>query len=75
MKTIKVFAAVLALTSLSFGTFAAQEIATVSVSGAKTLSGFEAQVAAKAQAAGATSYRIISATGDNQLRGTAVLYK
>ncbi len=76
MKTIKTFAAVLALTSLSFGTFAAeQQIGTVSVSGAKTLSGFESQVAAKAQAAGASSYRIVSATGDNQLRGTAVLYK
>lgn len=75
MKTIKTFAAVLALTSLSFGTFAAEQIGTVSVSGAKTLSGFESQVAAKAQAAGASSYSIDSATGDNQLRGTTVLYK
>ncbi|WP_225087921.1 YdgH/BhsA/McbA-like domain containing protein [Pectobacterium colocasium] len=75
MKTIKNFIAVIALSTLSFGAFAAQEIATVSVSGAKTLDGFEAQVAQKAKKAGASSYRIVSATGNNQLRGTAILYK
>ena len=75
MKTIKNFASLLALTSLSFGTFAAEQIGTDSVCGAKPLGGVASQVAAKAQAAGASSYRIVSATGDNQLRGTAVLYK
>lgn len=75
MKSIKTFAAVMALASLSFGTFAAEQVGTVSVSGAHTLGSFEAQVAAKAHAAGASSYRIVSATGNDQLRGTAVLYK
>ncbi|AIA71273.1 putative exported protein [Pectobacterium atrosepticum SCRI1043] len=75
MKTIKNFIAVIALSTLSFGAFAAQEIATVSVSGAKTLDAFEVQVAQKAQQAGASSYRIVSATGRDQLHGTAVLYK
>lgn len=49
MKSIKNFIAVIALSTLSFGAFAAQEIATVSVSGAKSLDAFEAQVAQKAK--------------------------
>lgn len=75
MKSIKTFATVLALTTLSFGSFAAEKIATVSVGDVSTLDAFEAQVAAKAQAAGASSYRIVSVIGDDHLRGTAVLYK
>jgi len=35
----------------------------------------EAHLAEKAAAAGATSYKIIEASGNNQLHGTAVLYK
>ncbi|MFT8210918.1 MAG: YdgH/BhsA/McbA-like domain containing protein [Symbiopectobacterium sp.] len=75
MNVIKKFAAVVALGLVSFGSFAAQEVGTVQISGAETLSAFEAQVAAKAEAAGATSYKIVSATGGDQLRGTAILYK
>ncbi|KFX07210.1 multiple stress resistance protein BhsA [Pectobacterium betavasculorum] len=75
MKIIKNFIAVITLSSLSFGAFAAQEIATLSVSGAKTLDAFEAQVAQKAKKAGASSYRIVSATGHDRLHGTAILYK
>ncbi|MGX8942971.1 YdgH/BhsA/McbA-like domain containing protein [Symbiopectobacterium sp. Eva_TO] len=48
---------------------------TVQVSGAETLSAFEAQVAAKAEAAGASSYKIVSVAGNDQLRGTEILYK
>ncbi len=75
MNVIKKFAAVVALGLVSFGSFAAQEVGTVQVSGAETLSALETQVAAKAEAAGASSYKIISATGNDQLRGTAILYK
>ncbi|MCV9877240.1 YdgH/BhsA/McbA-like domain containing protein [Brenneria izbisi] len=73
MKIIKNFVAIIALSTLSFGALAAQE--TVSVRGAATLDTFEAQVAAKAEAAGASSYRIVSVTGQDQLNGTAILYK
>ena len=75
MNVIKKFAAVVALGLVSFGSFAAQEVGTVQVSGAETLSALEAQVASKAEAAGASSYKIVSATGNDQLRGTAILYK
>ena len=75
MNVIKKFAAVVALGLVSFGSFAAQEVGTVQVSGAETLSAFEAQVAAKAEAAGASSYKIVSVAGNDQLRGTAILYK
>ncbi|MCW2473378.1 MULTISPECIES: YdgH/BhsA/McbA-like domain containing protein [unclassified Symbiopectobacterium] len=75
MNVIKKFAAVVALGLVSFGSFAAQDVGTVQVSGAETLSAFEAQVAAKAEAAGASSYKIVSVTGNDQLRGTAILYK
>ncbi|MBG6244824.1 multiple stress resistance protein BhsA [Candidatus Symbiopectobacterium sp. 'North America'] len=75
MNVIKKFAAVVALDLVSFGSFAAQDMGTVQVSGAETLSAFEAQVAAKAEAAGASSYKIVSVAGNDQLRGTAILYK
>ena len=84
MKTIK-YAAV-ALTTLSFGAFAAEsltaaqansmnKIGVVSAEGATTLDGLEARLAAKAEAAGATGYTITSANTNNKLSGTAVIYK
>ncbi|MGK2889298.1 MAG: YdgH/BhsA/McbA-like domain containing protein [Candidatus Malihini olakiniferum] len=76
MNIIKKFSAIFALGLIYFGSFAAQNIGTVDVSGAETLSAFEAQqVAAKAEAAGASSYKIVSATGNDQLCSTAILYK
>lgn len=75
MNVIKKFASVVALGLVSFGSFAAQDMGTAQVSGAETLSAFEAQVAAKAEAAGASSYKIVSVAGNDQLRGTAILYK
>ena len=85
MKTVKYAVAVLALTTLSFGAFAAQEIApeqtqnlnkigVVSAQGATTLDGLEARLAAKAEAAGAKAYTITSAHSNNKLSGTAVIY-
>jgi len=73
MKSIKKIAAIIVLTTVSFGSMAA-EIGTVTATGS-TLSGLEAQLAEKAATAGATSYKIIEASGNNQLHGTAVLYK
>ncbi|WP_268628505.1 DUF1471 domain-containing protein, partial [Escherichia coli] len=38
-------------------------------------SSLEKKLAAKADAQGASSYRIISAGGNNMLSGTAIIYK
>ncbi|WP_049280698.1 multiple stress resistance protein BhsA [Serratia marcescens] len=70
----------------SFATFAAEPISSqqadsltatgvVSAGHATTLSSLEKKLAAKADAQGASSYRIISAGGNNMLSGTAVIYK
>jgi hypothetical protein len=45
------------------------------VSGASDLTSLENSLAAKADAAGAKTFQIISTTGDNKLHGTAVIYK
>ncbi|QYM92920.1 DUF1471 domain-containing protein [Dickeya zeae] len=82
MNAIKNIVVVITLATVSFGTFAAtevqhaasQSVGTVSAS-ANTLDGLQANLAEKASAAGAKSFRIISATGsDSQLRGVAELY-
>lgn len=86
MKNIKYAVAAIALSALSFGAFAAQpvtqtqaqkmnEMGTVSVDGASTLDGMEAQLAQKAAAAGASGYAITSANTNNKVSGTAVIYK
>ncbi|ATO35334.1 Multiple stress resistance protein BhsA [Dickeya dianthicola] len=87
MKAIKNIVAVIALATVSFGTFAATTSAatevqqSVSLSAgtvsatAATLDGLQANLSEKANAAGAKSFRIISATsGENQMRGVAELY-
>ena len=86
MKTIKYAVAAIALTTLSFGAFAAQsvteaqaqnmnKIGVVSAEGATTLDGLEAKLAEKAAAAGASGYTITSANTNNKLSGTAVIYQ
>lgn len=86
MKTTKLTIAALILSTLSFGAFAAQEvnstsapqgekIGVVSASGAYTLSELESELAAKADAAGASSFKITSASGYNLMHGTAEIYK
>lgn len=86
MKTIKYFAAAAAIALTSFATFAAEPISSqqadnltaagiVSAGHATTLSNLEKKLAAKADAQGASSYRIISAGGNNMLSGTAIIYK
>ncbi|WP_318364978.1 DUF1471 family protein YbiJ [Enterobacter sp.] len=85
MKTIKYAVAAIALSTLSFGAFAAQpvtaaqaqsmnKIGVVTAEGATTLDGLEAQLAEKASAAGAKGYSITSANTSNKMSGTAVIY-
>ncbi|NKI75192.1 DUF1471 domain-containing protein [Dickeya sp. CFBP 2040] len=81
MKSIKTVVAAIALATISFGSMAATEVqsassrdlGTVSATG-YNLDDVQAQLSAKADAAGAKSFRIISATGDDQMRAVAELY-
>ena len=58
MKSIKTFVAVIALAT-SFGSFAAQTV----TASASTLDGAEAKIAAQAEQAGASSYKIFRFSG------------
>ena len=88
MKTVtRIIAAAVALTSsaLAFaGTpqmvtrseaVSLQKIGVVSSGGAANLDELDASLAMKAAEAGASHYRITSASGMNRLSGTAVLYR
>lgn len=86
MKNIKYFAISAAIALTSFTTLAAEplsqqqalrltEIGVVSAGNASTLSSLEAKLAAQADAQGASGYRIIAASGNNLLHGTAIIYK
>src|SRR5476651_2051770 len=78
MKNLTMTLAAIALATASFTTLAAtqvQSIGVISAQAGTNLSSLENKLAAKAQENGASSYRIISASGDNRLYGTAELYK
>lgn len=85
MKNVKMILAAVILGSVSVSSFAAMEttmpqgktlIGSVSdSSGSTMLSELKDNLAAKAQAAGASSYRIVAAGGNNVLFGTADIYK
>ena len=85
MKTIAMTIAALTLATASFSALAATEvqsvpageqtIGTVSASSNGDLSTLQSKLNAKATEAGASSYRIICASGENHLYGTAELYK
>lgn len=85
MKTIKTNLAALLLTTLTFGAYAAdlvtsepsnqQPVGTISVQGGTNLTSLESQLSAKADEAGAKSFRITSTSGQNKLHGTAVIYQ
>lgn len=86
MKNVTKAFAVIVLTAASFATVAAtevnavpvkeQSIGVINASAVGTnLSDLQDKLAAKANEHGATSYRIISAGGDNYLYGTAEIYK
>lgn len=73
MKSIKILISSTTLVSISFTSFGAK-LGTVTATGT-TLNDLETQLAAKASAADASSYKIIEAGSNNQMHGTAVLYK
>lgn len=85
MKTINTLAIAAVLSSLSFASFAAtevqatpagqQKVGTISASAGPNLQSLEEQLAQKADAMGAKSFRITSVSGPNTLHGTAVIYK
>lgn len=86
MKSFKIVATSLVLATLSFGSFAAEQvtrsqtenldkIGTVSADSARSLSALESKLAAKADAQGASSYYIVSASDNNVMHGTAIIYK
>ena len=70
MKSIKNFVVVIALAA-SFGSFAAETVTAT----AMTIDGAEAQIAAQAQSAGASSYKITEAFTGNRVYMTAELNK
>ena len=70
IKSIKTFVAVIALAA-SFGSFAAETVTAT----AATMDGAEAKIAAQAQAAGASSYKITEAFTGNRVHMTAELNK
>ncbi|EKT61188.1 DUF1471 domain-containing protein [Providencia burhodogranariea] len=83
MKKSTLVATVLALGAISFGTMAAEEVqhsnqpaqGYVSVTGAVSVNDLTTQLAKKADEAGATSFRVISAGGENSMNGVAAIYK
>lgn len=85
MKNAKLAIAALMLSTVSFGSFAAQllpsapadgqRIGVISASGGTDLTSLENQLSAKATAEGAKSFVITSTTGQNTLHGTAVIYQ
>lgn len=85
MKNITMTFAAIALATASFSTLAATEvqsapagqqaIGVVSATSGNSLNSLQNKLSAKASEAGASSYRIIGASGDNHLYGTAELYK
>ncbi len=85
MKNIKTLIAAALLSTVSFASLAAvevqstpadqQKVGTISANAGTNLSSLEDQLAAKADAMGAKSFRITSVTGPNTLHGTAVIYK
>ena len=85
MKNVKTRIAAAVLSSLSFASFAAvevqstpagqQKVGTISANAGTNLSSLQDELAQKADAMGAKSFRITSVTGPNNLHGTAVIYK
>lgn len=84
MKNIKLTIAAVVLSSLSFGSMAAdlvnnapmnqQKLGVISATGSSNLASLEAQLSEKAQEAGAKSFLITSTSGQNNLHGTAIIY-
>ncbi|RLM19654.1 hypothetical protein BIY29_16570 [Brenneria alni] len=84
MKNVKTIAAAIVLATVSFGASAADYISAqqakqldkvgVVSATAKDLDSLQAQLAEKAEKAGAKAFTVTSASGNNLLHGTAVIY-
>lgn len=86
MKIVKIIATSAVLATLSFSTFAAEQvtksqtvnldkIGEVSASDTRSLSALESKLASKADAMGASRYYIVSASNGDNIHGTAIIYK
>ena len=85
MKTINALFIAAALSSLSFASVAAvevqstpagqQAVGSIAANAGSNLDSLQQELAQKAEATGAKSFRITSVTGQNNLHGTAVIYK
>lgn len=86
MRIFNIVTISLALATLSFSSFAAEQvtrsqtenldkIGTISADSARSLSTLERKLADKANAQGASHYYIVSASNNNVMRGTAIIYK
>ena len=80
MKNVKTLIAAAVLSSLAAvevqSTPAGQQkVGTISANAGTNLSSLQDELAQKADAMGAKSFRITSVTGPNNLHGTAVIYK
>ncbi len=85
MKSINMMVVAAVLSGLSFASVAAQQVSStpldqqkigvISATGSTNLLSLEQQLSEKASDAGAKSFRITSTSGNNNLHGTAVLYK
>ena len=83
MKKSTLIAATLALSAISFGSIAADSVSTsktasgeyITVTGSDTLDGLTTKIAQIAKEQGATSYKVIGATGDEYLSVSAQIYR
>ncbi|MBS6031650.1 MULTISPECIES: multiple stress resistance protein BhsA [Pantoea] len=85
MKSISMMVVAALLGSLSFASVAAQQvtqspldqqkIGVISATGSTNLTSLEQQLSDRASDVGAKSFRITSTSGNNNLHGTAVIYK
>ncbi len=86
MKNVKYAVAAIALSALSFGSFAAEQVSSapagqqavgvINVTGGQDVTSVAGALADKAAQSGAKSYRITSIIGNsNKLHGTAEIYQ
>lgn len=85
MKNLSIAIIAALLSTVSFAGFATeqvssapvnqQQVGVISATGSSNLTSLENQLSEKASSLGAKSFRITSTSGDNNLHGTAVIYK
>ena len=83
MKKSTLIAATLALSAISFGSIAADSVATshtsggeyITITGNDTLDGLTTKIAQISKDEGATGYKVIGATGEDYLTVNAEIYR